>query len=318
MSVFIKNQTIGPNCGCVDCNADPCAVAQATLVFDGISSSKYKFGYLENYPYISNPPKVYARQTMNGYLETVSYIAGPGPLDDCEVCDHSGKETVGGYCEYSPKGVSNVTNYGYYIQETCFNDSFGTPNYTNYCTNCTSTNYSNSCDFRSSSYTATIYTSNSNTRTYTPYYTSCTRIGNWFDKGYGEITVTIDDEFTTTQLIDLTISSLPAFSGNFNSTGYYAGRELSGDEKSFTYAEFKYRFILPAYDTLKYYECYKINWQLKYQPTVGEPIVSNYNYIWNGTDSATPVYGPVVPPDGLNDPDSIIFVTNVTYSCSCT
>jgi len=309
MSVFIKNQTIGPNCGCIDCNADPCAVAQATLVFDGISSSKYKFGYVENYPYISNPPKVYVKQTMDGYLETVSYLSG------CVQCVSSGKETVGGYCEYYPKGVSNVTNYGYYVQETCLNNSNGT---SNYCTDCTSVNYSNSCDFVSSSYTPTTNTATATTRTYSPTYTSCTYFSPYYNISYGGITVTISDEFTTTQLINLTVSSLPPFSGNFNSTSYYAGRELSGDEKSFTYSVFQYQFILPAYDTLKYYKCYKINWQLKYQLSGGEPVVSNYNYIWNGIDGTTPVYGPVIPPDGLYDPDSIIFVSNVTYSCSCT
>jgi hypothetical protein len=315
MSVFIKNQTIGPNCGCIDCNADPCAVAEATLVFDGISSSKYKFGYDEYFGYVSTPPKIYVKKTLGGYVKSTQFVGFSYPEDNCTVCEASQNIDYSGYCEYSPKGSSNVSNYSSEQITTCFN----TDRTTNYCTNCNVVNY-NPCDITGAAGGIWDTSFTSTNKTIVPNINYCyygiTIATSYLDEGYAS--ATLSDEFTTTQLISLTISSLPSFSGNFNSTSYYAGRELTLDQRSFTYSVFQYKFILPAYDTLKYYKCYKINWQLKYQPTVGEPIVANYNYIWNGTDSSTPVYGPVVPPDGLNDPDSIIFVTNVTYSCSCT
>jgi hypothetical protein len=78
-------------------------------------------------------------------------------------------------------------------------------------------------------------------------------------------------------------------------------RDLSADETDYAIQRFKYKFVLPD---LEGYDCYRIEWM------EGSTAKS---YQWNGTDTETPVYGPV------NEPASngTIEITDIVYSCEC-
>jgi hypothetical protein len=111
---------------------------------------------------------------------------------------------------------------------------------------------------------------------------------------------TLSAFYTTALLKSNTVASLPAYPGTWAGT-CSALTDLSGDEITYTIRRFKYKFTLP---TLTGYDCYKITWNEGSTPM---------SYLWNGTDTETPVYGEVVEPFS----NGTIDINSIAVSCAC-
>lgn len=121
-----------------------------------------------------------------------------------------------------------------------------------------------------------------------------------FRRTVGTGTDTLSNEYTTTLLISNVLAALPSYPGTFAGT-CSALRDLSSDELTYTIRRFKYKFILP---TLTGYDCYKITWLEGSTPM---------SYLWNGTDTETPVYGAVTEPVT----NGTIGISSLVASCAC-
>ena len=107
-------------------------------------------------------------------------------------------------------------------------------------------------------------------------------------------------EYTTAMLEANTIASLPSYPGTFSGT-CSSLFDLDVDEVTFTVRRFKYKFILPD---LTGFDCYKLTWM--------EGATAK-SYLWNGTDTETPVYGPVLEPAS----NGTVGITSVVATCDC-
>ena len=108
-------------------------------------------------------------------------------------------------------------------------------------------------------------------------------------------------EYTTAMLEANTIAALPSsYPGTFTG-GCSAYINLDVDEVTCTVARFKYKFILPD---LTGFDCYKLTWMEGSTPK---------SYLWNGTDTETPVYGPVFNPSS----PGAIGITSIVATCDC-
>jgi hypothetical protein len=85
---------------------------------------------------------------------------------------------------------------------------------------------------------------------------------------------------------------------------------LSSDEVTMTKRKAEYKFTIPS---LTGYTCYRITWVERFAPEAGgSPTNTALTYVWNGTDTETPVYELEVP-----DIQGATEVVSVVADCFC-
>lgn len=289
--------TVSASNGCgtgtknVSVTIDAPSVPSPTLVCDSIEATMSKGGFQEYAGHVSSPPKYYRscywHDNLYSQAEYHEYSSTngscyPSTLDSLL---HISGTSYWDYC-----ATTLTAGNRYTVQENGTNTVDNTIDCGS-ASPCLQSIIDPSVFYDGSTPTVT-----SNTWSVT---NGCTCvIGDY--KKCGTMTEELQDEFTTAQLIDCTTSSLPSYPGTFAGTcsSLY---DLSTDEVTFTVRRFKYKFTLP---TLTGYDCYKITW------LEGATAKS---YLWNGTDTETPVYGPV------NEPGSngTVNISSISVSCSC-
>ncbi len=278
MATYIR----GTDCnGCPGCTNDPCDPAPAapapTLVCDSISASLTKCGYTEWSGYESTPPKRYLVLTLSGTL-----TAETNAETDCSgACDSKITYAYSGTCSYSRPACAETTsgNQQTTVYSDCVNG--GTP--TDFATCDLETPFTGFTD----SYTATVHSQSGD---------GCL---SGFDYT-GSASATLSSEYTTALLISDTEAALPSYPDTWAGT-CSSYRDLDSDELTYTIRRFKYKFELPD---LTGFSCYKITWL--------EGATAK-EYIWNGTDTETPVYGPISEP-GTN---GTIGISSIVATCEC-
>jgi hypothetical protein len=296
MATFIKG--VGDN-GCCGCRTDPCVVPQPTLYVDSISASHTKCGY-DEFGTASTPPKVYSTKSQSGGLTNVNYLGsgyyytnqwgGSVSVDRFNCTENSDSRyltvSVSGGCTYS------TTVYG----TDCKMDYDGVYPYSGANANGLFV-WGVGCSYPW--FVQQLFGCSGPTVINTTQkkfaLASC-------DPGGGyDVTLDLSTEYTTSLLISDTESLLPSWPNTFSSGYTSSYRNLTNDELTYTIRRIKYKFQLP---TLTGYSCYKITW---FEGSTAK------SYLWNGTDTETPVYT-------LNEPltNGTVSVNTVVASCSCT
>lgn len=255
-------------CGTGTANLTIVIAGQPVLMCDSIEASFSKAGFTENTGYISNPPRYYRRLSASGTM-TQELFAGP----DCTTTPlPNNVEAYSGFQEYDNDGnlvVDAIAINGVVIP------GIG--------------NLPVSCDT-----VECIPVDTSTTRTYTGNQVCYNGFPAF--KYVGSVVSTFSNEFTTAELITLTVAELPAYPGSFNGV-CSAFRDLESNEITYTIRRFKYKFQLP---NLTGFLTFQIDWL--------EGGTAR-TYVWNGSDTETGVYT-------VNEPvgNGIIQITNVVIS----
>jgi hypothetical protein len=303
-------------CGCGS-RSNPCdSPTIATLVCRTASASKTKCGF-EEFGTPSSPPKKYLVKSQSGGLTNTQDPLGPNEIIDsvswsgnitytrpaCTYTDNrqvvvthsealgacSGTNTqtgVKGQADYLGSYGGTDPNGCYMLATDCSNSipvglqsccSAGTVNTT------TQTTFADiSC----------------------PGYLGGTVTGS-------NVIVTLSSEYTTSDLETDVTNAIPAFSGSFSSgscTGAFYDK--TSDEFTITKRKMQYKF---TFSSISGYSCFKITWNETFTPEGGGSSTSTAkSYLWNGTDTETPVYTIDVPVS-----QGTTTITNVVQSCSC-
>lgn len=270
MSLFIRDS----DCGCA-CSDDPCVPVDPPLPIlkiNRVQGAKTKCAttFPEWPGYVSTPPKRYLKTTLSGSLT----IKKTDPF--CGSCSEQYIDSYSGACIIDRINCT-FQNLGTLSEYT--DDCFG--------------NYPNTVDYNTCGISASldlgISTSYSLT---TAYYTGigCAPNGNgYFSTGIAY--AVLSDEYTTAQLITDATNKIPNYPNSFitNIALNCASIEIDNDQFDCIISQFKYKFQIPS---LSGYTNYIISWYDEY----GNPM----SYSWNGTDTETPVYGPVVGTGAYN------------------
>lgn len=306
MATFIK----ATGCtGCPGCDDDPCdpepSAPSPTLVCDSISASITKCGF-EEFGTPSSPPKIYRTKTQTGGLW--DYI-NTGTADEERY-----QNTFSGSLEYARSSCSTTDTRQLdilYVSGSNNSNCTATKTVTGansrvdtdlgsgvfvgtqlWGTNCagTTADQLQGCD---SEVVVSTTVKTYATTSCSPAFTGGTVSGN-------TVTLTLSNEYTTAHLIADVEAALPSYPGTWAGT-CSSLRDLDSDELTYTIRRFKYKFELPD---LTGYSCYKITWL--------EGATAR-EYIWNGTDTETPEYGPISEP-GTN---GTIGISSVVATCEC-
>ncbi len=246
------------------------ACPMPTMECDSISASRSKYGHSEFEGYESNPPRLYLRHSWTGTLDDEFYT------DPCDAYDSTSSTTFAGYCEYNTDGTIGA--------DTKTVDGSGAGTY------CGTYNLARivcpSADCMHGD-TATSFTVTGR---------GTCALNHLFN---GDVADTLSNEFTTADLISLTVADLPAYPGTWSGS-CSAYRELDSDELSYTIRRIKYRFRLPDMTGIT---AYTISW------VMGG--VSALSYVWDGVASVTGEYI-ILEPSVNGEPG----ITNVAVTCS--
>ncbi|NBW38511.1 MAG: hypothetical protein EBR30_26525 [Cytophagia bacterium] len=277
-------------CGCGSrsnpCDSPPtsyleCRTAEASIT---------KCGFSEFAGYVSTPPKIYRKSTLQGTATAEQTSSS------CLSCNTK--------ITYTYSGSLTIS------KTTCTGTDGRQVVITPYTTNCTTPDPSSTNGASdvgplagfTDSYLPTVHTiTGTGCQPGTPEY--------YYSAGG---TNTLSTEWTTAELETDVYNAIPAFSGSFSggvacSGAYY---DKTSDELTITKRKMEYKFVLP---TLTGYSCYKITWNETFTPEGGgSTTVTAKSYIWNGTDTETPVYTIDVPAA-----QGTTTVTDVSVSCSC-
>lgn len=263
-----------PSCDC-------CCTGAPVIQWDSRSASKTKCGYSENAGFVSTPPKIYHSDTWDGTQSDTVYVSttdctGPFLTQQLRVYSGTGTYSSDCECEGDTKQVE-ITNYG----EDPFILYY-------------------SCDVRQGtdddavSGTERVISQD----TCDPALSGARRL-------IIDITDTLSDEYTTSELLTNTEAALPSFPGTWTGTaGSYFN--LTTDELTNSIRESKYRFSF----TIPSGSCYRIDW-----------IEDGTPKTWQYTGGGTP--GDIGYSDEYTIPIPSInrtaTVTDVTFSCdTCT
>ncbi len=268
----------GDCCACRPAVCTDCTCPAPTLRCDSISASLTKCGFDEWSGHVSSPPKIYLTTTLSGTL-TAQHTADAL----CALCNDKTTYAYSGTCSFARPSCSETDTGNQHVVP--YPD----------CVTPGSSSDSDVCDLPplagfTDSYTSTVHT----------------QTGDGCDGGVpsenftGSATATLSSEYTTALLISDTVAALPSYPGTFSGT-CSSLRNLSSDELTYSIRRFKYKFVLPD---LTGFSCYSISWMEGSTPR---------SYTWNGTDTETPVYGPVNEPGSNGTVD----ITGITASCVC-
>lgn len=288
MSIFIKSSPCASPC---PCSNDPCnqtiPAPSATLKCDSISASKSKCGFQEYVP--STPVKVYLQRDLSGTLCCESR-----DLSDCsDGCQTAICYTYSGTNQYSRPNCSHSNT------EQVVQQDFDDPNCTPGTVFPPSTPPAVECNCTISSLCTESLTATTRALTGSGV---CYHTGAFhpYQTITGSASETLSNEYTLLQLYADCGAALPPYPGTYVGT-CSANAVVPSDQTSITLTNFKYKFQLP---NLTGFLCYKLTWL-----EAGTPM----SYLWNGTDTETPVYGPVV--EGA--PNTPRTITNIVASCAC-
>lgn len=290
MTAWINAPISGTCCACRPTVCDTCSCPAPTLVCDSISASLTKCGF-DEFGTPSSPPKIYLGKTQNGLLVDSTTIPGYSYLNqwsgsflynsDCSTSTDTRQllvEIFGG-CFAS----ATVTGPGGEID-----GEYSVGNYNGLAF------WSVDC---AGSGVGVLYTCSGPT-------VSSSTVMLYMQSGCAaasgsDVRITLNNEYTTSDLISNTIAALPSYPNTFSGT-CSSYRNLSSDEITYTIQRFKYKFVLP---TMTGITTYAINWN------EGSTAKS---YTWNGTDTETPVYGPVLEPSS----NGSVGITSVVITCT--
>lgn len=247
-----------------------------------------KDGFYEFAGYESTPPKVYLTSTLSGTLTSQSVTPS------CSDCEAQVIYTWTGAAVYSSTaGLLSDTREGKidaYLLDCSTLDSSVTfqagdvalNDY--YCFNNTFSSYIHTISGQG----------------------CCTTINS-----SGTATNTLSDEYTTAQLKSNIEALTVSFTGPF-ADDCEAFLILGNNELSITRQELQYKFDWPFSLTATRYSCYRIDWSEVFTPDSGSVVTTPRHYLWNGTDTETPVYS-------ISAPTSYgtVVVTAISASCSC-
>lgn len=260
------------------------------LVCDSISASKTKCGFSE-FGTASSPPKKYLTKTQSGGLIDSTFVSGDtytnswsGALDYSRpACTTSDTRqlyvTVTGGCSAS------ITLTGSSGQIEAGGTANGLFVWDVNCAGTTSLPLYGCSGPTVISTTVTEYAS-----------PPCGAAG----ATGSTVTLTLSNEYTTALLISDTEAALPSYPGTYSGT-CSSLRDLSSSELTYTIRRFKYKFILPDLTGIA---CYELSWLEGSTPMT---------YTWNGTDTETPVYGPVDEPAT----NGTVEITAIVADCAC-
>lgn len=294
MAVWILAPRGGTCCACKPNVCDSCAggCTAPTLACDSISASLTKCGF-DEFGTPSSPPKVYLGKTQSGGLDDSAYNPGytyynqwSGSFlynSDCSTnTDTRALDVaIGDGCS----ATKTITGTGGQID---YEFSPGNPNglyvWDLDCSGTTSVQLYGCSGPTVISTTVMEYA----------------QTGCGTSTGGSTVTLTLNNEYTTATLISNTVAALPSYPNTFTGT-CSSYRNLSSDELTYSIRRFKYKFILP---TLTGCSAYAISWMEGSTPK---------SYTWNGTDTETPVYGPVLEPAG----NGTVGITSISVTCTC-
>lgn len=278
MAIFIKDH----GCGCEGCSDDPCIQTKQvnpTILTRTSIATKYKCGfeeYINPYPSVV---KVYLKQSQSGTVSNYESSSGSvasqsydgNELYDrtsCGITDTTHSPWV--YFDGSSTTSGDISNAKVFDPVT----GGGIAG----CSIINGANFNSCC--------CNIQTLSTLSKRVTPYCDPSLCPPGFTTSGY--FSVDLSDEYTTAMLITDVEAALPPYSGS-----WYTGIEVSGGldiysgERDAYAALYQYKFEIP---NLTGYSAYKIDWDERYIPVTGEPVVSHYTYTWNGSDTETPVY----------------------------
>ncbi len=297
MGIFIKG--LGDN-GCCECGGrdDPCDGPPApTLVCRTSEATLSKCGFTE-YATPSDPPKYYIDRTLAGSMTVESLDSGCGP------CIAKHVYTYSGVCTWDT--VVCTVNKAGQLTDDYYSD----------CVNLLISNTFATCQLDVLGVFSPLEADCSSlTETTTEYKidgtATCCTIALFEYKFSGSITETLSNEYTNAVLSANVSATLPAYSGSFSSGNCQSALyDLSSDEVTMTKRKTEYKFTIPS---LTGYSCYRITWVERFAPEAGgSPTNTALTYVWNGTDTETPVYELEVP-----DIQGSTEVVSVVADCFC-
>jgi hypothetical protein len=285
-----------------------CPVDSPTLLCDSISASKTKCGYPEFSGHVSTPPKIYLVSSLSGTGTRTAYWVSsdfgggcpppgshPPNCTGCEGGDLNCKGldvfTLSGSCsiDHLTCAETSSANYNLNVYSPCDTlVSNGDESIT--CSNglCSAGSGFLCETFGSPSYTSTVATIS---------------IDDPCDarpvRANGTFTDTLSSEYTTDMLKSAVVAALPSYPGTWTGT-CSSFANLSTDEKTYSIRRFRYKFMLPS---ITPGACYKITWLEGSTPMT---------YIWNDSDTETPVYEVMEP--GTN---GTVSISSIVVSCPC-
>lgn len=275
---------------CCGCGADPCDGAQDALpVFRTVEASLSKCGHTEWPGYESTPPKYYLTNTLSG-TQTAEQTT-----TDCVTCNTKIIYAWSGGTSFTAPSCSYVSETGQVQVDQYDND----------CDNLTTSATAPAGDVFegvpgfTDSYSSTVHTSTGD---------GCLTNNQYI----GTATNTLSDEYSTLMLEGFVDAALPAFSGDFNAGTSTALFDLSSDEVTCTKRGVQYKLQWAQSLTAIRASCYKIEWAEVFTPESGSVVTTSRSYLWNGSDTETPVYT-INPPATQGS----VAVTAITTSCSC-
>jgi len=298
MGIFIKG--LGDN-GCCECGGrdDPCDGPPApTLVCRTSEATLSKCGFTE-YGTGSVPLRYYLDKTLSGSMTLELLDTNCGPCIGKHVYSYSG------VCTWDS------------VVCTAYRSGQIADNYYNDCINLTNTNTFTTCELNVNGVVA--YPNDTNclsiNETNTQYQlvgtNSCCTPGTNSVRYSGTISETLSNEYTNAVLSANVSAALPTYSGSFSSANCQGALyDLSSGELTMTKRKTEYKFTIPS---LTGYSCYRITWVERFAPEAGgSPTNTALTYVWNGTDTETPVYELEVP-----DIQGSTEVVSVVADCFC-
>lgn len=274
-------------CGCDRETAGPCGDARLpTLVCRTAEVGLSKCGFFEFTGYESDPPKVYLTSTLAGVIT----LASTTPT--CIDCQSQVVYSFSGSGDYTRPACSFTDTRTQQI------DSYDLD-----CVNISSTTSNAVSDVSAPDCVTESFTSDVHTLTGA----GCSTTSNCT----GTATNTLSNEYTTAQLKSDVEALTVSFTGPFDDA-CSAFLDISVDEISISRQELQYKFTWPFSLTASRYSCYRIDWSEVFTPDSGSVVTTPRYYVWNGTDTETPVYS-------ISAPTSYgtVVVTAVSSSCSC-
>ena len=291
MATWINAPISGTCCACRPTVCDTCSCPAPTLVCDSISASLTKCGF-DEFGTPSSPPKVYLGKTQAHGLDDSAFNPGYTYVNEW-----SGSILLNSDC--STNSDTRVLDVG--VGDSCTNAQTvtGTGGQVDYefapgqpnglyvwGLDCVGTGVGvlYGCAGPTAISTTVMEYAQSGCGTST---------------GGATVTLTLNNEYTTATLISNTVAALPSYPNTFAGT-CSSYRNLTSDELTYSIRRFKYKFVLP---TMTGIATYVINWNEGSTPM---------SYTWNGTDTETPVYGPVLEPAS----NGSVGITSVTVTCT--
>ncbi len=298
MSFWIKALRAGLCCACKPAVCDPCVCPLPTLKCDSVSATKSKCGFYEWPGHASTPLKIYKTKTQSGSLTNSPSTSG------------STKTTTwAGSIAYTTPDCTTSDDRSVHVDDDFYGPPCNVTLTASDCGSCANADDPSGGSYNGNFVNEIVGCTGNPTIFYGPGDSfvgfSSTTLAVIADQTNfsGSVQVLLSDEYTSLQLRTDTIAALPAYPGTFVGTCSSLFDQTS-DEFTFTVRRFKYKFVLPSMTGIT---CYTLTWLEGTTPK---------SYTWNGTDTETPVYGPVLEPPGTGG-TATRTISSIAASCVC-